>query len=90
MCSAKCQELCIYYDCVKSSILLTSRERGYSFAAESTVVARSTVKFMEFKSTNLHHKRFDGGLIDFPKPVTSRLVQNRSNKKMHFIPFIFL
>ena len=29
---------------------------------------------MEFKSTSLYHKMYNGGLIDFSEPVTSRLI----------------
>ena len=29
---------------------------------------------MEFKSTSLYHKVYNGGLIDFSEPITSRLI----------------
>ena len=29
---------------------------------------------MEFKSTSLYHKMYNGGLIDFSEPVTSTLI----------------
>ena len=53
------------------------------------------MKFMEFKSTSLYHKVYNGGLIDFSEPITSRLisvhfssVQSLSRVRLFATPWI--